>query len=670
MKRKFSVSSLRLVSAFDSVASLTPLDNTTTPFSPVPAAGPMILDARQNFVLIPCQGGPVSEESSPTDASVVLDSPPYSPSASEIERQVLSSHVLGQLRQSCARIVQQTSPAGHELEDLPDHTETLRRLNDEYERAQRILSTGLRPARRQESRKLGPRIEIPEYSRESSAPYVQFPQNAVTSFEVTTSSRQPFSAPKFEKTTAEQTESANQKKVDSAHRNPENHLSRIRVAEFNFLETSASAGPSANSSTATSRSTTTYGGIAHTTSTGLTSLATTPADPKRASGSKRQSLQNGHSTSLADASAKAWMAQELSRRRAEYENGRTARPATRSSFQHRQVEEKRPASRAGATAAGGMVDSTRDNTRPVRSTETLHPEYHLPRPRSRGGRDHGWRSSGSMPSDTPKSLVNPQLSQQEVVAPDQAEGLDLNRALPPLPGLDQYKEKKPVPIHIAQLMRSTRGERRLESNLHHVSDDRGYPLVTKPLTELDQMRQNAILAASNSGSHPSHGNQHPPYRSATNPASIDLPPFKKQDRNNRYSSQVPGSRRALDPLALAAPLYQGHAQKSSRDATDPTNLSALSSSVRFTQTVPIRVVRPDPSAHSAPAPSVRFTPAPTRGNERDPAPAPAAVPQVSNLTSPTKKQGLRKRLSWFWHHGSDKAIVNGNKGLRRMVAAS
>ncbi|KAI4186069.1 MAG: hypothetical protein L6R41_003726 [Letrouitia leprolyta] len=52
--------------------------------------------------------------------------------------------------------------------------------------------------------------------------------------------------------------------------------------------------------------------------------------------------------------------------------------------------------------------------------------------------------------------AKPEPEPTSSTAPDGA--LNLNRALPALPGLDQYKEKKPKPAHIAQLMGASRAK--------------------------------------------------------------------------------------------------------------------------------------------------------------------------------------------------------------------
>ena len=238
-------------------------------------------------------------------------------------------------------------------------------------------------------------------------------------------------------------------------------LEQIRATLDSRPKTSAAAcidyaGPSAQSSNSTSRSNTTYDEFGRP-STGRTSVAMTPGDDKRASFNpgrlSQQTLPEDESSSIADATARAWMAQELARRRAEYKRtGQAARPGSRAS-----AHPNRPVSRAGSIAES-VFEGVMDYIKPKASMDSLRSDYALSRSQSRSSsikssRSNRWsRVKGIRRKNSWSSFrsAKPEPEPPTSVAPDG--GVNLNRALPALPGLDQYKEKKAKPAHIAQLM--------------------------------------------------------------------------------------------------------------------------------------------------------------------------------------------------------------------------
>lgn len=670
MKRKFSLSSIRLVSAFDSASVVsidaTPLDNIASPF-PF-GDGPIILDVRQNLVLIHCnQKTVVSEESSPAEA-FAIDSPPYSPSPSETERQELPSKIISQLRQSCAVIVQETCPQG--LEDLPDYNETLRRLNEEHDRQRKLAAARssniqIKPEIQRVSSGR-PRVEIVPDSHKSSARYT--PQNAAANVELIFGGRKPVPAPKSHEISPELPEAVKQEKKPNTHHAFVEHITKIRAAEHAAHSTNpdrmttAFGGPSADSSAATSRSTTTYGGVAQTISTGLSSLATTPADPHRSSTRySEQSIPNGSPKDLHDTSGKARTSQEISSRRAGFAEVAKAKAASRFSFKQRAPE--RPPSRAGAIA-GSIADGVKDYIRPRRSNDILRPKVpatSLPR---RGSCDtlssrkndySWWRTSSLMRNDSDGTSPVAPLQQVEGAGSSGPDGgLDLNRALPPLPSLSQYREKKIGPKHIAQLMLPSVDNRKTLESKYSIRLGDGTSSHIIRLSEQDPSRS----------------------RPGQSSAPHALPPPRREQSSDRSGSTKRlthnPSQSVSDTAMLSAPQ-----PKPSNRLPEPAR--GTSSSVRFTPVQPRTV--PDPSAYSAPSPAVRFTPIPSsQGNKPNGSTQPSYYPPKDPLNStiplhqlqlPLEKTGFRKRMSRFLNRGSnEKGLAEMNKGMRNVVVAN
>ena len=377
-----------------------------------------------------------------------------------MERPTISAHMVAELRVCCAIVVNETNPPDYD--DVPDHREMLKkyiqerdahRLQAERRAAREAHKSNSRSQQRPESSTHGP----------DASSYRHVPQNAASNFEHTTSIRKPSSgghdAPAFEPLEPTHTKASGRKSENPQDRNEA--LEQIRATLDTRPKTSAAAcidynGPSVDSSNSTSRSNTTYNEFGRP-STGQTSLAMTPGDDKRASYNtgrvSEQILHDEESADLADATAKVWMAQELARRRAEYQStGQAARPASRATLQP-----NRPSSRAGSIAES-VFEGVRDYIKPRSSMDSMRPESGLSRSHSRSGsirsnKSNTWQKvKGLRRKNSWSSFrsAKPDPDPTTSTAPDGA--LNLNRALPALPGLDQYKEKKPKPTHIAQLM--------------------------------------------------------------------------------------------------------------------------------------------------------------------------------------------------------------------------
>ncbi|MCJ1230878.1 hypothetical protein MMC12_007552 [Toensbergia leucococca] len=416
-----------------------------------------------------------------------LESPPFSPVSFIIERPSLSPGIESELRRSCAAIPQDCGPVGPVYEDITDNQKDYKKNAEDHNLYKalsqpRVTKTESGPAflrahRRQRSDPVpGP------------VPYTHIPRNAATSFELTATRRKPSIGQTRDDINFEPLEPARttlSTKSQPANPETEDPLCMIRAALPLRPKTSAAAcidydGPSADTSASTSRTTTTYEGLGRTTSTGLTSQARTPGDEQRNSYNKQrvseQILQDGAAASLADATAKAWMTEVLARRRADSTSEGPQRPASRASVQRNQIEPERPKSRAGSIQRGlkEYIRPSMEGTRPTKS------ENDLSRPTSRAGgsikagTSNSWWRGKLERKGSWSSFRSVQPSEEDDSTTREGErGVDLNRALPALPGLDQYKEKKPAPLHIAHLMRAGGSGQKHSSQRPTVIDDEG-----------------------------------------------------------------------------------------------------------------------------------------------------------------------------------------------------
>ena len=492
-------------------------------------------------------------------------------------------NVLLELKQSCAVLVNDTNPPTDEYENIPDPQEALRK----YEQAQAAKKKAkeraeARAAAKAEQQPFSTRRtggETPDPAQRP-APYKHVPKNAAASFESTAIPRRPSQKYRSESVGFEPVEpyptqtSANARVPDEEQ---EDSLFQIRAALESRPKTSAAAcidysGPSNETSASTSRShTTDYSHGKRSISTELTSI-NTPGEDKRLSYNQErvseQILQNGASASLADATAKAWMMQELARRRAEHKAG-PARPGSRASV--KPVSEcDRPRSRAGSIA-GSVIDGVRDYVRPRASMDSIRStrsDSGLSRSQSRSssirGRDAngGWRAQlrrrGSF-----SSWRNVKPEQEESKSPHSG-GPDLNRDLPALPGLDQYKEKKPKPAHIAQIMRAPRQKKPKDSPPQQYAP----PQAVAPLSPAEEqrrqfeirraveekMRMTTMKASQDSGYRPVTVGSTP----ASHPA-LKAPRFP--DYSRTHSQPVMGSIDAPSVTVLEIPKTPGQTDK-------------------------------------------------------------------------------------------------------------
>ena len=408
-----------------------------------------------------------------------LESPPYSPTPSCMERPVLEKNLENALKQSCAILVNETNPPSDDFEEVPDQKEALRRYLEERDATAKRHAREVKEKRHNEVRR--PKTEQSDHE---PSPYKHVPRTAATDFEKNAKAKNlemkengPVSVDPVQPYHLEQKALANP--------DPDDPIGQIRATLDSRPKTSAAACvdyPASTiiqqSGTSTSRTTTTFDSHQfRTTSTAGTSLAITPNDDKRSPyGSQRVSNQQNtdpEEAGYAEAAAKIWMQQELARRRAEKKAG-PARPGSRASTKVAHDHADRPVSRAGSIAES-VRDGIRDYIRPRSSHDSIRSSggSDLSRTHSRSSSTRGRRSSNGSASGSGSgsgwfkgvrrrgSFSSWRSSKPVEGEPETAPGTssgpagqpNLNRELPPLPGLDQYKEQKPKPMHIASVMR-------------------------------------------------------------------------------------------------------------------------------------------------------------------------------------------------------------------------
>ncbi|MCJ1389078.1 hypothetical protein MMC18_001932 [Xylographa bjoerkii] len=399
----------------------------------------------------------------PTSKSIDVSEPPspeYSYATLPLDRQILPPQVLSDLRVSCAKILHEVGPSGAEYDEILNQQDPLEKYHSE-----RKALTDLRSQSHKTERPASRNRQ-----RSDSVPYSHIPTNAARDFKATVSGRTRDQSRDNRGLYYELFEPTHRTiSTSSSNRKPATNdpLSHIRANLDTRPKTSAAAcvdynGPSAGTSSSTSRTATTYDPVRP--STGITSQAMTPANEKRTS--RRTSELVPQDNPAADATAKAWMAQELARRRAVQDSRNPSmKPSRGASIRSRQPsstsEFERPPSRADSIRSGikGYIrprassDSVRSGrsenySRPLsRDRDSSKPTHHS----WWRGASAGLRRKGSWSSFRSARTDEEDFNNSEANA-GQNRGPDLNRSLPPLPGLDQYVEKKEARLHISQLM--------------------------------------------------------------------------------------------------------------------------------------------------------------------------------------------------------------------------
>ncbi len=378
--------------------------------------------------MLMCTLQSIRTPSDTTELKDGLDSPPFEPSSPLIWRPPLSPRTESSLRRSCAIILQETADPSQAYEDIS--TAGYDRYGRDDERARTARKAG-REGRDQKASSSG-RERTSSDPASAPAPYSHFPRNAAASFEHTAAAQSLGQTRhrdnmRFEPLEPTHTRLSPLPSHDGVRSNSDRRPKTSNAACVDRSE---------DTSSSTTRTNTTYD---HGRSTGLTSAALTPGDSgndKRFSqGISEQILRDGPAASLADATAKAWMAQELSKRRNE---PASAPPPSRAR------DPERPQSRAGSIKEG-----IKQYIRPRASQDSMRSVS-----RSDSGKNGGtwWRGGSLRRQGSNKSLRDGQ--DEEHGRPlSFVRGTDLNRALPALPSLDKWQEKKSPPMHIAHLMR-------------------------------------------------------------------------------------------------------------------------------------------------------------------------------------------------------------------------
>lgn len=378
-------------------------------------------------------------QANPAEARENIDSPPFDPPSPLIERQNLPPLVESSLRRSCAVILQEFNEPAQYYEDLSTYVQ--HRSDRDSERTKTSRKAG---GDGQTQKAVSSRQRNQSDPESVPAPYTHVPTNAATSFEQTAAGKR-VSRRYYRDHIAFEPLEPTHTTISPVVSNPQHPPQRLRANQERRPKISNATGvdQSEGTSSSTTRTNTTYD---RGRSTGLTSAALTPEDgsnDKRFSqGISEQILQDGTAASLADAAAKSWMTQELAKRRIET---MAAPPPSRA-----RAEPERPRSRAGSITEGIRQyirpRASQDSMRSVARSESSSRD-------ANSGKNGGtwWRGGSLRRQGSNKSFRDGQNEQGRPLS--FVPGSELNRALPALPGLDQWQEKKKPPMHIAHLMR-------------------------------------------------------------------------------------------------------------------------------------------------------------------------------------------------------------------------
>lgn len=428
------------------------------------------------------------------------DSPPYSPTPSEMERPSYHPQTIFDLRQACAILVNETNPP--DPDDEPDHRETLRKFEAERKaksvaharaveaKPQRTEDRELKSVkpRQEEVKKDQPKrysstrpaqesVPKPAVYQPTQATYQSAPKHAAPEISANAAGhRRPLESHSTNPVVGEPLEPTHTKVLSAKAQGKQKEVTppddsmiyEIRQSIQARPKTSAAAtvdyvGEHSDSSRSTSRSTSHFASH-RPTSTGLTSLAITPGEEMQRSHIRRPSDES-YQEEVARREAEDWMREKLAQRQAEqqYTAKGPARPASRSSRLSRMTSRSevgdRPPSRAGSIA-GSIADSisnyirprgnsSADSMRSGRSSAASDHSRSSSMSRSSTGRQGFFRRNSLRRKGSWASFRSARPDQEEKNTKKNGEP-NLNRPLPALPGLDSYKESK---THIGQLMK-------------------------------------------------------------------------------------------------------------------------------------------------------------------------------------------------------------------------
>lgn len=390
------------------------------------------------------------------------------------ERQIITSQILRELRVACALVVKDTGPSGAEMEAILNQPDPLDTYNKEvatvrakasHTQASTFPTKGLRHKDR------ASKSNLASVNQSSTTLPLSRPRSNVYTSNHRSASALPQCKPRFEPVPPMQPGSADKPIARrSVPARDEEALARIRLSMSLRPKTSAAASvdyvtATVGSSGSTTRSNTTLEPRA---STNLTSYNQTPADDKRGS------YQFPKRASSRTASARAWRPEDASSQHEPERDLSLPNPDYLvPSLQHARTaplepmvsrEPSRPRSRASSIKSS-IWGGIRDYMQPKPSLEALsrsasETRYRAEsrsssRPPSRGSNfsqsSRGWLKGAASGLRRKGSYSSRKGSRPGEGDRGRAKGKgpDLNRSLPPLPGLDSYKEPK---RHIAQMM--------------------------------------------------------------------------------------------------------------------------------------------------------------------------------------------------------------------------
>ncbi|KAL2043753.1 hypothetical protein N7G274_003272 [Stereocaulon virgatum] len=263
---------------------------------------------------------------------------------------------------------------------------------------------------------------------------------------------------------------------------------------------------SEGSSKSTTRSNTEYDNHGRPTSTAMTSAIITPGEDKRMEYMRRPSNNSSSQEEELSPQAKAWEAHKIALRIAEekyQKSGRAARNTSRASKRSRKsrqdsdTEDDRPLSRAGSLA-GSITSSINNYLRPRASLDSMRSGRSsasgVSRSESRSSSmsrhsGNGWWKGGGLRRRGSWSSFRSARPEGDHPNKLRKNGEpNLNRPLPALPGLDQYRETK---THIGQLMKAGARGRKKEKQQR---PDAAYPAPYQPHQHPGHVKKESISA--------------------------------------------------------------------------------------------------------------------------------------------------------------------------------
>lgn len=374
------------------------------------------------------------------------DPSPHSPAPSVIDRQELSPESIAELRAACAVLAGHINPHGHENEEPRNHREPEAHPHGEQVPA--------KPSSQGRTSKSDPQRRASGRRHDRHPPAMpvrpnEMPPNGAAAGDGNISSGS-LQADPVDPThlTAARTNPARQGK-------PANPPARIGV---HMAPRPIPAGGaighrravSHDTSHATSGTPTTGGQPASTRLSSWASATNEKRSPPR-SGRRSDPMRSDHPFAFAvDGWATAGATPPPSRPHTDPSGRCAARPGVSATRSDHGRGPHRPGSRAGAIAES-VKGTIRDCMRPRPSADTLR----ATRSETTGG-SPWWRGAGGGRPRRGGSCGHLPPEAENPGRPGPGGPPNLNRDLPPLPGLDQYRERTRGVTHIAQLMRTER----------------------------------------------------------------------------------------------------------------------------------------------------------------------------------------------------------------------